>query len=262
MPRLMLTKNGRRLVYVGVAAYLIFLFYSLPASFLPRYILPSITAARSLSLQGVHGSIWKGQATSAHINNFDLGKLQWDLKSWGLLLGKLKLHLTFNRDSVNGTANVSVGLGGTLSADNMNMQFPAETLMPLLYGYPLSIAGDLRANMKELTIKRGRSLQAQGRIVWRNAALRAPQNIEMGDFLITVEPVNFGSKVVIKDEGQGPVETEITISVKGSGDYRMNGWLKARDPNQQAITEALRLMGRADNSGRYWVGYNGKLRNW
>ena len=70
----------------------------------------------------------------------------------------------------------------------------------------------------------------------------------MGDYLITLEPVNLGSKVVIKDQGQGPVETEITIIARGTGDYKMNGWLKARDPGQQSITEALRLMGRPDNS--------------
>lgn len=262
MPRVKVTKTGLRLIYLGIAAYLVFLFHALPASFLTRYILPAVPAARAVSLQGVHGSIWQGQAADARIANFNLGKLQWELRSWGLLLGKLKLHLTFNQDNLNGNAYVSVGMGGSLSAEDVNLQFPAENLMPLLYGYPISIAGELRGNLKEVTIKRGRVLQAQGRIVWKNAALRAPQNIEMGDYLITLEPVNLGSKVVIKDQGQGPVETEITIIARGTGDYRMNGWLKARDPGQQSITEALRLMGRPDNSGRYWVGYNGKLRDW
>ena len=262
MPRIKITQPGRRLIYLGVTAYLVFLIHAIPASFLPRFILPSVPSARAISLQGVHGSIWRGQASDARIANFNLGKLKWDLHSWGLLLGKLKLNLSFSQDTVKGNGYVSLGMGGSLSAEDVNLQFPAESLMPLLYGYPLSIAGDLRGNLKEVTIKRGRVLQAQGRIVWKNAALRAPQNIEMGDYLITLEPLNLGSKVVIKDQGQGPVKTEITVLAQGSGEYKMNGWLKARDPGQQSITEALRLMGRPDNSGRYWVGYNGKLAGW
>jgi general secretion pathway protein N len=262
MPRVKVTKTGLRLIYLGIAAYLVFLFHALPASFLTRFILPAIPATRGVSLQGVHGTIWQGQATDARIANFNLGKLQWALRSWGLLLGKLKLHLNFSQDNLRGNAYVSIGMGGTLSADDVDVQFPAESLMPLLYGYPLSIAGDLRGNLKEVTLKHGRVLQVQGRIVWKNAALRAPQNIDMGDYLITLEPINLGSKIVIKDQGQGPVLTEITIIVNGAGEYKMNGWLKARDATQQSVTEGLRMLGRPDNSGRYWVGYNGKLRDW
>jgi len=262
MARLRITRTGRRFIYLGIGAYLIFLLHALPASFLTRFILPSIPAARDVKLQGVRGSIWQGHAAKARYASFNLGKLNWHVRSWGLLLGKLKLHLKFNDDSMHGAAYVDLGMGGTVTAEDVNMQFPAQNLMPLLYGFPISISGDLRGNLKEVTIERGRVLQAQGRIVWQNAALRAPQNIEMGDYLITVEPVNLGSKTVIKDQGRGPVQAEITIFTKGSGEYRMNGWLKARDPNQQAITEALRLIGRADNSGRYWVTMNGNLRGW
>lgn len=262
MPRLRITKNGRRLFYVGIAAYLLFLLHALPASFLTRYILPKTEAARAVQLQGVRGSVWKGEAADARVSNFDLGKLHWDVRSWGLLLGKLKLHLKFGQDSVRGNAYVSVGMGGAVNADDVNLQVPAENLMPLLYGYPFSIAGMLRGNLKQVALERGRVLQAQGRIVWQDATIRAPQNIEMGDYLITLEPVNLGSKMVIKDQGRGPVQAEITVFAKGSGDYRLNGWLKARDPNQQSITEALRLIGRPDNSGRYWIGFNGRLRGW
>ena len=86
MPRLKITKTGRRLIYLGVAAYLVFLLHALPASFLTHYILPAMPAARSVKLQGVHGSIWQGQASDARFANFNLGKLDWHVRSWGLLL--------------------------------------------------------------------------------------------------------------------------------------------------------------------------------
>ena len=128
MPRLKITKTGRRLIYLGVAAYLVFLLHALPASFLTHYILPAMPAARSVKLQGVHGSIWQGQASDARFANFNLGKLDWHVRSWGLLLGKLKLHLKFNQDSMHGAAYVDLGLGGSVTAEDVNMQFPAQNL--------------------------------------------------------------------------------------------------------------------------------------
>lgn len=262
MPRIRITKNGRRLIYVGIAAYLVFLLHALPASILTRYVLPSLDRSHNLRLQGVRGTIWQGEAINASVSNFNVGKLNWDLNSWGLLLGKLKLHLQFGHDDAQGNAYVSVGLGGAVQAEDVNLQLPAENLMPLFYGYPVSVAGMLRGNLKQVSVERGRVLQAQGRIVWQNASIKAPQNIEMGDYLITLEPVNLGSKMEISDQGRGPIQAKITIFVKGTGEYRLNGWFKSRDPNQQDITEALRLIGRPDSSGRYWVRINSRLRGW
>jgi len=262
MPKIRVTKTGRRLIYVGIIAYLFFLVHALPASFLPRYILPSLKVAHVVNMQGVHGSIWQGQAADASIAGFSLGKLSWDVRTWGLLLGKLKLHLKYGQGNNRGNAYVSLGMGGSLSAEDVDMQFPAEQLMPLIYGFPISITGTMRGNLKEAVIERGKILQVQGRIVWLNAALRAPQ-IDLGDFLITLEPVNLGSKILVKDQGRGAVQAEITVFLNGDGQYRMNGWLKARDSGQQAVTEALRLFGNSDNSGRYWINVkNARLRGW
>ncbi|MEJ2390283.1 MAG: type II secretion system protein N [Gammaproteobacteria bacterium] len=233
MPRIRITKNGRRLIYVGIAAYLVFLLHALPASILTRYVLPSLDRSHDLRLQGVRGTIWQGEAINASVSNFNVGKLNWDLNSWG-----------------------------AVQAEDVNLQLPAENLMPLFYGYPVSVAGMLRGNLKQVSVERGRVLQAQGRIVWQNASIKAPQNIEMGDYLITLEPVNLGSKMEISDQGRGPIQAKITIFVKGTGEYRLNGWFKSRDPNQQDITEALRLIGRPDSSGRYWVRINSRLRGW
>lgn len=262
MARIRLTKRGVRLILLGVAVYLVFLVVSLPASFLTRYVLPAMPAARNLQLQGVNGSIWNGQAAEARFNNFNLGKLNWEFNAWGLLLGNLDMLLRFRNDTTQGRARINLGLGGSLSANNVDVQMPAERLAPLMYGFPVSLAGEVHGNLKELELEPGETLQGRGRIVWRAAALRAPQNIELGDIVTTLEPVNRGSKLVIKDQGQGPVETDITITVKGNGEYKMNGWFKPRDASQQHITEALRLIGRADNAGRYWVAYNGTLRGW
>ena len=49
------------------------------------------------------------------------------------------------------------------------------------------------------------------------------------------------------------------IKFDGKGKYSLTGWLQARDESQQHITEALRLIGKADSTGRFWVSYNGNF---
>jgi len=254
-----ITKQGRRLIILGLTCYIIFLFITLPASFLTRYILPSVQAARTVKLQNVHGSIWNGHASNARVGSFNLGKLDWDLSGWGLLLGDVDLILNVRNEETRGNGHVSLGFGGATRANDVEVTFPAEILQPLIYGFPISISGDIRGTIAELAFIQNQVLNAEGRVVWQSAALRAPQNIELGDFLIVLTPHNTGTKIKITDENQGPVQAEINIKLDGNGKYNMNGWLKARDQNQQHITEALRIMGKADSTGRYWVSYNGSF---
>ena len=90
---LKITKHGKRLIILGVVCYVIFLFVTLPASFLTGYILPSIKSAQLIKLQSVHGNIWNGHATHARVDSFNLGKLDWRLSPWGLLAGDVDLNL-------------------------------------------------------------------------------------------------------------------------------------------------------------------------
>ena len=253
------TKLGRRLIILGVACYVVFLFITLPASFLTGYILPSVQAARTIKLQSVHGSIWKGQAANARVGSFNLGKLGWNLSAWGLLAGDVDLNLKFHNEDTRGNGYVSLGFGGKTHANDVEIAFPAEVLQPLIYGFPISISGDFRGTIKELVFVQNQTINADGRVVWQSAALRAPQNMELGDFLIQLTPHNTGTKIKITDENQGPIRAEINIKLDGKGKYSMNGWLKARDQSQQHITEALRIIGKSDSAGRYWVSYNGNF---
>ncbi len=260
MVSLKLSKKNRRLIYVGLACYLAFLMITLPASFLTRYILPSIDPTGVVQLQSVHGSIWDGQANNTRIGQFNLGALNWDLSGWGLLLGNINLDVDFKSELANGFGDLSLGMGGSTSASDVEINFPAEMLQPLFSGFPISISGDLRGTITELNYIQFEQLQADGRVVWQGAALRAPQNIELGDFLIDMSPHNQGTKIKITDENQGPIKTELNIKLSGKGKYTLNGWMQARDQSQQHITEALRFIGaRADSTGRFWVSYNGSL---
>jgi general secretion pathway protein N len=258
---LKITKHGRRLLILGVVCYIIFLFVTLPASLLTGYILPSIESARPIKLQSVHGNIWNGHATHARVGSFSLGQLDWRLSAWGLLAGDVDLNLKFHHENTRGTGLVSLGFGGATQASNVEMAFPAEALQPLIYGFPISISGNFRGTIAEFNYIQNEIMNANGRIVWQSAALRAPQNIELGDFLVILSPQNNGTKIKITDENQGPVKAEINIKLDGKGKYNLNGWLQARDQNQQHITEALRLIGRSDSTGRYWVSYNGSFGN-
>ncbi|MGD9386532.1 MAG: type II secretion system protein N, partial [Thioalkalispiraceae bacterium] len=107
---LKITKHGKRLIILGLGSYLIFLFITLPASFLTSHILPSVQAARTVKLQSVHGNIWNGHATSARVGSFNLGKLDWQLSPWGFLAGDIDMQLQFRNEETRGSGEVTLGL--------------------------------------------------------------------------------------------------------------------------------------------------------
>lgn len=257
-----MTKQGKRLLLTGIACYLVFLFYTIPAGFLTRYILPSIPAAQAIELSGVSGTIWTGEAMSVNIKRLNLGKFNWDLSGWRLLIGNVALDMSFASPLSQGSGNIAVGLQGAVTAQDLQINMAASMLTPLFYGLPVSFDGDIRGNIESLQMEQGQRLSATGRIAWHKASLATLQNIELGDHMALLEPENRGTTITIKDTSNGPIETNLKIELKGTGEYKINGSLKARDQGQQQITEALRLIGRADNQGRHWVVRNGKLPGW
>ena len=260
MISLKIKKKTRRIIYVGLIAYVVFLLVSLPASFLTRYVLPAVDKSNSMSLQSVRGTLWNGHANNTRVAMFDLGTLKWNLSAWSILLGDVALDVNFKSEQAKGSGDVAVGFGGTVAAENIELQFPAEMLLPLIRRLPISISGGVRGTVNQLNYEQFETLQVDGRFVWQDAAMRAPQNFSFGDIMIEMTPHNRGTKIKITDQNKGPVKMELNIRLEGSTKYTLNGWLQPKDPSQQHITEALRFVGaKGDSTGRYWLTANGTL---
>lgn len=262
-----LNKQVRNYILIGIGCYLVFLLVSLPAGILANYVLPSIDATKKINLQNVQGTVWRGKSLQARVQNFKLGKLDWDLSVWSLLLGKIRLDVGVSDDQHKGSGDIAIGLGGSLDLEDVDFRFPAETLMPLFYGFPIAINGNVLGRINSAELEPGEILKADGRVIWQGAGLTAPQNMDLGDFVVQMKPQNTGTHLIIKDQNS-PVKTDLVIEINGNGQYHVKGSLAARDSRRQDISAALRLLptmgwsGRTDQDGKFQFNHKGKLRNW
>jgi general secretion pathway protein N len=261
MARLNVNKiKVRNYLLLGVAAYLLFVLLSVPASVLNRYLLQNAETAADLRLQQVRGTVWRGEAQQAMLGRTSLGRLTWNLNSLGLLVGNLDMDVHLKDDTAQGGGNVALGLGGKLTLQDIEARLAAEKLNGLFHGLPVSIGGNLHGIFNELEFKKNEVLRARGRVVWQQAALVSPQNVELGDILIVAEPFSKNTRLTITDQSEtGQLKIKLKLDVQYNGKYRWEGTLTPRNNDQQKLAEFLRFLGRPDSTGNYWISRSGQL---
>lgn len=261
MKKIKYNKRWTGFILLGVVSYLYFMLVNFPAGVAYQYFVAPFDRSKQLSLQGMSGTLWQGQAAQARIASLNFGKLNWDLNLLSLFTGKLGLDLlTSGNDSrIEGTAKA--GFDQTLYVDGMQGKIPAAMLMPLFYGFPIAIDGHITADIKQAEVKMGKRLSLEGKLVWYNAKLTAPQAIDLGDLFVAMRPDKNGTKFLLSDQG-GPLTLDGTVMVKHNGQYKVNVYLGTKDNSQPALSNGLKMMGRTNPQGKVLVSRTGRLRNW
>lgn len=261
MKKIRMSKRWIGFTVLGVVAYVYFLLANFPAGAGFKYVVAPLDRGKAVNLQGLSGTVWSGQAAQARIAGLNLGKLSWDLKLLSLLTGKLGVDLLSVGSDSRIEGKVQARFDQTLLLDKLQGKIPAQTMMPLLYGFPIALAGQIDADIQHAEIKPGQRLDVEGKVVWHSAALTAPQAVELGDLFVALRPDKEGTKLLLSDQG-GPLTLEGTIQVKHNGQYKLNIYLGARDKNATALSNGLKMLGRTNPQGKVLVSRTGQLRNW
>ncbi|MDH5409712.1 MAG: type II secretion system protein N, partial [Gammaproteobacteria bacterium] len=153
MKKVQMNKRWGGLIALGVVAYVYFLLVNFPASAAYQYFVTPLDRTKQLKLQGINGTLWTGQAAQANIANLNMGKLDWDLNLLSLLTGKLGVDLLTEGNDSRIEASAKAGFDQTLYLSKMQGKIPAQMLMPLFYGFPIAIAGQITADIKHAEIK-------------------------------------------------------------------------------------------------------------
>ena len=132
-----------------VLVYLLFVAARLPASLLSE---PLQQQVQGLSLAGVQGSLWSGEAVSASYKQLDLGELQWDFAPSALFSGQWgnAIELSNGRD-VTAAGQYAVSPLGNSSLSDFDIGTEIGALVTAS-GYQLpgfTIDGDIRASIAD-----------------------------------------------------------------------------------------------------------------
>ena len=254
-------KRWLRYAVVLLLAYVFFMLSEIPAGFAYHQLLTRVGGRAALQLQGVQGTLWHGSAREASLAGLDLGHLEWRLSFLGLLRARLNTDVEARGQGLSGRGHLSLARDGARALDDAQATVTASALAPLLGRLPVRLGGVLSAKIEQASMRAGQGVAITGRIAWSDAQLTAPRPMTLGNFVVTLEPAEGGTKGVISDQG-GPTQADGLVRIKADGSYTLALKLAPRNPAQAQALSALSALGRADKDGAVQINWSGRLPGW
>ncbi len=236
------SKRPLLLTLLALVAFTAVVAARLPAS----WVLPM--AHRELRCARVAGSVWDGYCGGATVHGTSLGTVTWRVHPAELLKARLAAHVAAVRANASMSADVAIGLGGTVAARNVMIDLPLEpALVPAL---PPFISGKATADLSRLEVTRaGVVKHIQGRIEVRHLIDSSGQVTPLGSFIVTF-PGGAGEPVGrLRDLG-GPLAVEGSVRLTAQPGYVLKARVAARSDAVPSLLNALEYLGTPDAEGR------------
>lgn len=240
---------------LGLASYLLMLIATLPMR--PVYDLFA-TKMAPLSLQGVQGKLWNGQASAVHYNNIGLGSINWSFKPTELLSGQFGFDFINQDNQTHSTGIAGMSMFGKTYLDNVSGHAPASNLYKMLGSYPLNLSGKILYDIQQLRLNNNVVELIQGTMTWQKAAIQAPFPAELGTIEVQLSSEQENMLLQISNKGG---QLGVQGSVKVLKDKRIQSDIRIipRKNADPGLVNILRSFGKADRSGTITIIYNGYI---
>ncbi|HAS52575.1 MAG TPA: hypothetical protein DCS21_12875 [Gammaproteobacteria bacterium] len=250
-------KNVLRYGVLGLLAFLGFLLLLAPASMV---IDPLTEQIRGLNVQTVEGDATDGVASGVSWRGVQIDQLHWDWRPLALSTGWLEFHLKTDDPDLKlaGKAAINPARYRRLREFTGNLRL-AE--LAIAIGQPqLPVQGVVDFDLREVRLNpAGQPLAADGVVHLLNLRVMLAQSLPLGDFTVQLTPAApEGVQGVIQDH-DGPLVLEGAFSLLPDSRYRFNGQASVRDPNNQALRQAMNLLGPPGGDGRWALNFSGVL---
>lgn len=247
---------------LGLLAYLIFLIARFPAATAYALSQEHTALGTAVSLSGLEGTVWSGRAEELVAEGMSLGRVDWELNPWSVLRARADVDWRMYGERHAGEGRAIVGPGGEVSLQGMRGNMRAEQFTPFFANLPLRLTGDVQVQVEDLRVEPGERFAALGELHWQEAALTAPQPMQLGSLRIKSVPTeDGGSRLNVSDTG-GPLAIQGVIQVGPDGTYRTSLTMSARASADKGLASALGFFGPRDRSGRVRVSQTGRIPGW
>lgn len=240
-----------RWTVVTVIVFITFLVLTLPA----RHMLGWIGGGQ-LAVQGVDGSAWRGRVFRLALNQQAVGPLVWQFDPLMLLTGRTEYRVYVQSGNGGGELRTGVSLLGTRYVRDAQLSIPAADIAQQLQLNLVSLGGNFQTDIDKLNFNAGWIDALEGRIVWQDAQVQDPSQVELGNLQMQLSLRDTQIVGALSDDG-GPLELSGEVFIGQDKSYRLNALVKARDGADPQLQQALQLLGDPDAQGHYRLQLNG-----
>lgn len=243
---------------LGLGSYLLFLVLNLPAQQALGWAMKS--GSLPLSLTGVSGTIWSGEAESANFERTPLGQLKWQFAPLSLLTGRIgyAIELKDAAEQLSGTLQAGMG-GGSYRLRDVQGLILADRLAQLMPQRQVHISGKIDMDQLDLDISDGHLTSAAGKIHWKDASVTSPLALKVGDLQADLTTEENGRiKAKINNLG-GTTVIKAEAGLNSDGNFQIDGSVKPGSGADPGLKSALQAIGRSKPDGSFQLKYTGKI---
>ena len=247
----------RRLLAVGILAFVFFLVARFPAGVAWQIAASSLEDVR---LSGVEGTLWEGRANALNIAGVELGALQWRWRPSGLLLGQWRNAVHIEGSGFDVEGDIGIGVSGAWSGSGIAFQGALDALIarfvPPSMRPPVVMDAALSGRLDEIIIRDGVLEALEGRVSATSVEIDGSGAMDLG---VTLVSRDGGLEARIDPEAGNTTGLEGRVVLMPAGDYRLD--LDIADPAiaGERIGDLVRALGSQGADGRWRINWEGRL---
>lgn len=244
---------------LGLATYLFFVIASAPAAFVLNF-LPDRSDYR---IQGPSGTLWDGRVESVQVGPVRISALSWELKPGRLLTGQADAELRADVAGGNLTGRIQARSNGNITVSQaMAQDIDISALAPLFQPPADTATGEAMLRIESLSLRNGKPVNGAGQIRVFDLGINAMGQHRLGTYAGDFSGEEGQFTVTFSDAGeQAPFDVEGRLDYGvDSGEYTLEGRIRALPDASESLSGALSYLGDADDDGFRQVQTSGRVR--
>lgn len=243
-----------RLVALGVGAYVLILIATFPATRISDSLAERVT---DLSINGVSGSVFSGQAVQVVYQGLDLGTVHWQFRPLRLLLGRLEYRIELDYPANAGHLNAGRTLTGRTYVDDVDIEVLPGRLVNHYSPVTFNSSGTLQLLFETLSPGDDYSGEVVGRVIWRDAAILAPVSLVLGQLEMDVSTED--GQLVGRFENSGDLGVSGVVALSPDNAYRVDLLLRPGAAMDMDTLAMLEQFSQRQANGDYRIELSGQF---
>lgn len=241
-----------RFLTLGLLAFVAGIVLFFPARVAYQWLAPP-----ELKLNGIHGTIWHGNASEASVRGVYLHGLQWQIHPLNLLGAKASYSIEGKFVSGFLQADIAIDVSGALTVSELAASMTLAELQPAL-GIP-GLGGNLSLQFSRLRAVDGLPVAADGEISVAQLVVPFVFRDSLGDF--RAEFFTEDAAVVASlEDSDALIDLAGSLRISADRKYRLSGQLAATADTPATLQQFMAAgLGPANARGQHEFGIEGML---
>lgn len=154
----------------------------------PAHLLLRLLENTPVSAEGLQGTVWQGRAgrvlVATDVGLVHLGEVSWSLRPWSLLALAPRVEVESHWGGQRLQAEVQLHGRNDLELADLDASFDAALIRHLA---PVALQGMVSLQARQLRLRDGLPVQAEGRLLWQQAQWDSPRGmLPLGSYVLEV----------------------------------------------------------------------------